>query len=106
MRKITKEELQDILKKPNSWVYDSKLGERADLSGADLRPIDLGRVNLSDANLIGDELTWADLECSNPEGAAFRWTCLIGADLREADLTDANLRWADLTDANLKKENK
>ena len=77
MRKISKEELKDILDKHNKWLNDEDGGERADLRGADL-------IN---ANLTGANLRGADL---------------MNADLRDADLRDADLIGADLSGANLR----
>ena len=62
MRTITAEELMNILEKHKLWRWKKAGGQRADLSGADLR----------EANLRGADLS--------------------GADLREADLSGADLR--------------
>ena len=75
MKTLTKEELNDILKKHKLWLIDEG-GERADLSNADL----------SDANLSNADLRYADLSDAN---------------LSDANLSDANLRGADLSDAYL-----
>jgi len=58
----------------------------ADLSGANLRDANLSGANLSDANLIGTNLIGADLSGAN----------LIGADLSGANLINANLRGAEM----------
>ena len=74
MKKITKEELAEILVKHKKWRDDSNEGERANLSYLDLR-----WVNLRSANLGGSNISYADLRGSN---------------LRGADLSDSNLRGA------------
>lgn len=86
------------------FLYESDLISSAnpvlDLSGADLRGIDLSRaflvgaylhgVNLKEANLLGVHLVTANL---------------LGADLREADLREASLEGADLGAADLREAN-
>ena len=71
MKKITKIQLAEILKKHKLWLVDDDNGERADLSRANLSRADLSRANLFRANLSG-------------------------ADLSEANLSEANLSEADL----------
>jgi len=88
------EELQEILRAHALWMR-GKGGQRADLSGAFLRAIDL-----SDAELINAKLTAAHLERAHLE-----WAHLAGADLLCADLSGANLAQADLGGANLKGAN-
>jgi hypothetical protein len=77
----------------------------ADLSGANLREVDLGRtymfgILLTNADLFRANLTDADLSRVNLEGAD-----LTDADLSRADLEGANLSNACLTGANLSKAN-
>ena len=66
-------------------------GERADLSGADLRGVDLRKADLSGANLRKADLS----------GANLRKVDLSGVDLHKADLSGADLRWANLSGADL-----
>src|SRR5437667_6016255 len=71
--------------------------DMADLSGANLREVDLGQtymfgIFLANADLFRANLTGADLSRVNLEGAN-----LTGADLSGADLEGANLRNACLT---------
>jgi uncharacterized protein YjbI with pentapeptide repeats len=91
------------------WAFDEKLashaewaeshgrlGQRADLSGAELEASDLISVNLRladlhDANLRASDLLLADL----------RDACLVRADLEEACLVGANLEGANLEGASL-----
>ncbi len=74
--------------------FVGKIGQRADLSGADLR-----RADLRMADLRGADLRGADLRGANLFGAD-----LSGANLRRADLSGANLRGADLSGADLRGE--
>ena len=73
---ITKEELEQFLRKHKLWLENKEGGERADLKGADLEGADLTR-----ADLKGADLKWADL----------KWADLKGADLKGADLKGADL---------------
>ena len=102
LRKITREELDMILKNHELWfATDGKEGERADLSYTDLRGFNLTKVNLAFADLSGTNLSrvnlsCADLHCSDLEGA---W--LLRADLYRATLKYANLTGANLSGTNL-----
>jgi uncharacterized protein YjbI with pentapeptide repeats len=88
----------------------------AELSGVDLRAIDLPQAHLAVANLSGadwsnSDLVQVELAGANLSGAYLSKTKLTGAnmpntdlsntDLREADLSNANLSGADLSDADL-----
>ncbi len=110
MKKITKNELDKILRKHKLWLMNDPEGEMAnlsganlsgaDLSGADLAGTDLHRANLSGADLSGADLSWANLS-----GADLSWANLSGADLYRADLSWTNLSGADLHRANLSGTN-
>jgi len=89
------------------WATDGRKANlsRFDLSGTDLRTVDLVRANLSLANLSKSDLRMADLS-----GADLRMADLSGADLRQAillhsDLTRANLVGANLSEAILQEAN-
>ena len=91
---ITKEQLDDILRKHALWINNESRGERADLyqadlrganlSGADLRGANLSRANLSGADLYQADLSRANLSRANLSGANLSRANLSGADLREA----------------------
>ena len=61
MKKITREELDNFLRKHKLWLLGDDKGEQADLRGADLRGADLYEANLYGANLRGANLYEADL---------------------------------------------
>ena len=90
-RSISRDELNNILKKHTMWLDNEPGGERANLRDTDLRGADLSGADLRDANLIWADLSWANLCRAN----------LRGADLRDADLRGANLRGANLSEADL-----
>lgn len=62
---MTKSELNEILEKHKKWLNDEEGGEKATLSGADLRRADLRQANLSGENLSGADLRVADLNGAN-----------------------------------------
>jgi len=86
LREITKEALQEILKKHLAWVNDEPEGKKADLSSANLRSADLRSANLRSADLRSADLRSADLRSAD----------LSYADLSYANLSYANLSYADL----------
>jgi hypothetical protein len=81
IKMLTQEQIDKIVESHGRWLRDEPGGERADLSGADLRS-----ANLRGADLSGADLSGADLRSAN---------------LRGADLSSANLRGADLSGADL-----
>ena len=93
---ITKERLDNILKKHTLWVENESGGKRANLSGANLRGANLSGANLRGANLSGANLRGANLRGANLSGVDLYGANLRGANLREANLREANLCGADL----------
>jgi uncharacterized protein YjbI with pentapeptide repeats len=86
--------------------------EQLDVSGQDVRGINLMNCNLRganlsqarvcEANLCGAKLSKADLHGANLRGTYLCWADLRGANLSEADLREADLSWADLQEADLR----
>ena len=64
LRKITKEELREVLRKHKMWLDGTEGGEKADLSWADLSKADLSKANLSEADLSEANLSEANLDFS------------------------------------------
>jgi uncharacterized protein YjbI with pentapeptide repeats len=93
-RKITKAELEQVLKKHKLWLEDAPGGERANLTKADLTRADLSWADLSWANLSGANLSEANLSWANLSGADLSWANLWRADLTKADLSGANLDYS------------
>ena len=89
MRKVTQEELNQILADHALWLYDQRTGERAQLKYADLSNTNLTGVDLSGANLFGINLSGANLSGANLSGAN-----LIGVELSGAHLSYANFTGA------------
>ncbi|EAD4783609.1 pentapeptide repeat-containing protein [Listeria monocytogenes] len=84
---MKKEELDIILENHGKWLRNEG-GERADLTGADLRHTNLTNAVLSGADLRHANLTNADLSNAN----------LTNADLSNANLTNAVLTWVNWQD--------
>lgn len=116
MRKVSSEELNEMLEKHELWLNREKGGERADLSYTDLAYdeficANLKRINLKGANLqyadlsFADlrraDLRYADLRYANLNSSIAEYADLGGADLAYTDLSDTNLSYASLVNANL-----
>ena len=97
LRKITQEELEEILHKHELWLENKEGGEKADLSYVDLRGANLEYANLEYANLTHANLEYANLKYANLIGAD-----LIGANLTGVYLEGTTLEYANLDYANLK----
>ncbi|HEL7118807.1 TPA: pentapeptide repeat-containing protein [Listeria monocytogenes] len=89
---MKKEELDIILENHWKWLRDEG-GERADLTGADLR-----HTNLTNAVLSGADLRHANLTNADLSGADLRHANLTNADLSNANLTNAVLTWVNWQD--------
>ena len=100
MKKITREELDQILQQHQLWL-DSNCakGKRAKLQGAGLQRANLQGANLrntrlSSINLHGANLHFADLQSASLCYANLQGANLGGANLSNADLYNADLRCA------------
>ena len=120
MRNISKEELEEILRKHKIWLREDEYEDEeecADLNDvnlalrkhksslekgerANLDHVNLNGFDLSNANLLG-----ADLCCASLEGANLENADLIEADLSYANLKNANLKGAFLNKASLRHAN-
>ena len=98
MRSVSKDELTEILRKHEMWIYGEVDGIRANLSNTDL-----SRANLHLANLAMADLSGANLSSANLSGATLYKANLWLADLRWADLRMTNFRLANLSGANFYK---
>ena len=98
----TTDDLTTILLEHKKWVEThGQAGKQANLTGANLKGIDLTDANLSNAHLIEADLSDALLINANLGGADFTNACLLRAFLTSAELGRAILTKADLTDATL-----
>lgn len=106
LRKISPEELWEILAKHEAWLKGDAHGECADLRNTDLRRAYLSSTNLSHAqlngaNLLEANLLFANLSHANLRNSVLRSASLILADLRNADLSSADLSYTNLGGAKL-----
>jgi len=102
MRKISKEELSEILKQHTIWLESNyTLGSRANLSYTNLEGADLSHTDLSGADLSGANLSYANLEGANLYKANLSGDNLSIANLSYANLSHTDLSGADLSGANL-----
>ncbi len=86
--------------------------EQLDVSGQNLRGINLMNCNLwganlsqasaCEANLCGTNLSKADLHGADLRGTYLCWADLRGANLGEADLREVDLSWANLCEADVR----
>jgi len=104
LKKITKDELKQILDNHKLWLEDNSKGKRADLSFADLHSADLHSADLSGIDLRSADLRFANLSSANLSYADLRSANLSSADLSSANLSSAKLGDAYLCFANLDKQ--
>ena len=101
MRKISSEELSEILEKHEQWLQDEGKGERANLSAANLSGLNLVGVNLQCANLHQADLRNTSLQDANLKGVNLSFADLSGANLKGVTLRAASMQSVDLSYANL-----
>lgn len=100
-RKITKKELNTILRNHKKWLDKKPGGVKADLSFVNLSGVNLQEVDLSYANLEGSDLFCTNLCSADLYGANLSSASLFCANLCYANLQGAILVNADLEGANL-----
>lgn len=93
---MTKEDLDKVLENHKLWIHGKEGGQRANLSGENIRCVNFSDVNLRCADLRDADLRDANLKGANLRCANLNYVDLINANLINADLTNANLRGADL----------
>ena len=102
LRKLQPADLTAILKGHEEWLNSKySAGHRADLRNSDLRQIDLSRVQLQQAVLIGANLGRSKLQHARLYQADLSSASLTEASLFNVDLRQANLGGADLSDTYL-----
>ena len=101
MRKISKDELEEILEKHKKWLNNKNGGEQANLRSAVLNNTNLQYADLSGADLRCANLSGANLQHANLNNANLQYADLSGANLKEANLQKINLQFVDLSNADL-----
>ena len=105
MTTIDEKQLNIILENHKHWLNkdcDDWENMRANLSGVDLRGVDLRDLNLSGADLSYADIRYAKLIGIDLHHARIRGANLYGADLHGADLHGSTLYDADLHNVNLR----
>jgi uncharacterized protein YjbI with pentapeptide repeats len=106
--------LKETIEKQNIAIWNEWRQEnpavRPDLSGLDLRRVNLHKAALqgvifTEANLRGTDLSEADLRGADLNRTNLRRTNFSAANLSEANLCGANLSEANLSEANLSEAN-
>lgn len=100
-----KAELENILRLHKDWLVDTSKGIRAELPEIDLVGHDLTAANLREALLMKVNLSGANLSAANLQEAILMKANLSGANLYGADLRRSNLLGADLSKAYLPNAN-
>ena len=85
-RKISEDELREILEKHEKWLNDDTNGEKASLLCADMRGVDMREANLRGVDMRGAFLQGADMR-----GADMLWVDMLGAFLQGADMRGADI---------------
>jgi hypothetical protein len=101
--KITKKKLKEIIEKHKLWLSDEKGGERANLIGIDLSGADLSEMNLSNIDLSYTDLSHADLSDTCLRHANLSDACLRYANMSGVNLSNTYLGYANLSHANLSR---
>ena len=102
---MNEKEFDNVYLLHQKWLNKEDGGVRADLSGLDLRGMDMRWKNLEQAILGSTNLGVANLENVNLSGANLRYANLTGVNLRCANLCDADMYHVDLTGADLRWTN-
>ena len=100
MRKISLDELEELLKKRDEGVkveLDDCLLDALDLSGKDLHGISFDRTDFRNVKLDG-----ANMSGCTARNAFFGGSSLHGTDLKHADLSSADFRGCDLSGADIR----
>jgi hypothetical protein len=97
MKKITQEQLNEILKLHKLWLLDNTKGQRADLSNADFRHADFSYTNLSNANFSNTNLSNANFNYAYLDYANFSNANLKYANFSNTNLSNAYLNYANFS---------
>lgn len=97
MKKITQEELNEVLRLHELWDKDEEKGKRANLCGYDLSGLDLSSKHLENANFEGSNCSYTNFEGSILRECNFRYveayrTNFRNCDLRGSDFITVNLK--------------
>ncbi|MBC8528260.1 pentapeptide repeat-containing protein [Christensenellaceae bacterium NSJ-44] len=79
MKRLTQEQLNSMIAAHAKWLAEDSDGARLDLSDCDMR---------------GADMRWADMCLADMRGADMRWADMCLADMRGADMCGANIDYS------------
>ena len=97
MTTLTQRELNELLLQYDEWLRNDAAGKSPVFAGMDLSGLELKRVNLYHADFRGCSLRGCSFRYSDLGSASLEGADLTGADFRNVNLFRANLRHADLS---------
>ena len=100
-KKISEEELKEVIRNHALWLEDHNTGKRAELNGYRIEDVDISGVDLSQADLSGSSFTKSKLIGTNLSGARLLGTVFMNVDMTDAVLDDVNLRNGDICHSTL-----
>ncbi len=113
LERITQSQLDDIIKKHNTFIKGIRGGARAVVKFKDMSDLDFRRADLAQADFTGSILINSNLSGGNFKGVSFfacdlrnaklENACFSRADMRGAFVAGANLTGSDLKDADLRE---
>ena len=100
-KKISEEELKEVISNHALWLEDHNKGKRAELNGYHIENVDISGVDLSQADLSGSSFTKVKLIGTNLSGARLIGTVFMNVDMTDAILDDVNLQEGDISHSTL-----
>ena len=97
LRKISEDDLREILEKHEKWLNDEDGGEKADMQQSDMQRANMQRANMQRANMKWADMRGVDMQQSDMRGADMR-----GANMQWADMRGADMQWADMRGADMR----
>lgn len=99
MKKISQEELNEMLDLHHEWIKDKEKGKRADLSDMDLSCLSFKEKNISFCNFENSDLSYCNFSWTHCVDSCFRNAKLVNVDfycacIGGSDFTGADMNWA------------
>ena len=98
---MTREGLNEILRKHKLWLDDADGGERADMQDADMQGTDMQDADMQDADMQGAKMQGANMQYANMQVANMRGANMRGANMRGAKMQGADMQGADMQGADI-----
>ena len=91
---MTREGLNEILRKHKLWLDDADGGERADMQDADMQGTDMQDADMQDADMQGAKMQGANMQYANMQVANMRGANMRGAKMQGADMQGADIDYS------------